>query len=473
MANPQPTIVWFRDDLRLADNPALTDAIERGAPIALLYVLDETSTGLRPLGAASRWWLHHSLVALGAALKRSGQRLILRRGRARDVVLDLADELGAGAVVWNRRYSQPERDIDADIKTDLRARGVAAESFHANLLFEPWTIRSGSDQPFRVFTPFWRSCLGRMEPRLPLPAPKRWPGSATVISSEMLVDWRLLPSHPDWSEGLRAEWTPGEAGAASRLDAFLKQRLALYAGHRDEPAIEATSRLSPHLRFGEISPFQIWHALNGGDERDRGGPDRTKFLSELGWREFSWHLLYHRPDLASANFQPRFDSFPWSQPEPALLAAWQRGRTGYPIVDAGMRQLWQTGWMHNRVRMITASFLIKNLLADWRLGEAWFWDTLVDADAANNPAGWQWVAGSGADAAPYFRIFNPVLQGEKFDPEGAYIRRFVPELAGLPAKQIHKPWTSAKRLDYPPPLVDLSASRERALRAFASTQDAG
>ncbi|SHG50529.1 deoxyribodipyrimidine photo-lyase [Kaistia soli DSM 19436] len=468
-----PALVWFRDDLRLADNPALTAAIESGRPLALVYCLDEETEGIRPLGGAARWWLHHSLERLSEDLAAKGHRLILRRGKAAATIERLVDELGAGAVFWNRRYGGAERAVDAALKARFKEKTVAAESRQANLLFEPWTVQTKEGQSFRVYSPFWRACLSGSPPRQPLPAPETWPKAADEVASDDLDDWKLLPRHPDWSGGLRAAWTPGEAGALQRLDDFLENGLRLYAAHRDEPAIDATSRLSPHLRFGEISPFQLWHAVEAASHAASPTPPRRsidKFLSELGWREFSWHLLFHQADLATRNFQPRFDAFGWQQPVAAQLKAWQQGSTGFPIVDAGMRQLWQTGWMHNRVRMITASFLIKNLLIDWRIGEAWFWDTLVDADAANNPAGWQWVAGSGADAAPYFRIFNPIRQGETYDSKGDYVRAFVPELANRSAAEIHGKTPSAAG-DYPAPIVDLDASRKRALAAFAALKN--
>lgn len=465
-----PALVWFRDDLRLADNPALSAAVASGRPLALLFCLDEVSEGIRPLGAASKWWLHHSLASLAETIEKHGHRLILKRGPAEGLVYDLVKELGAGTVFWNRRYGEGERAVDAALKARLKEKGVAVESFQASLLFEPWTVRTQNDQPFRVFTPFWRACMGAAPPRQPLLVPRSWPSPAKAVRGEALDDWGLLPRHPDWAGGLREAWTPGEAGAATRLEEFVETRLVRYAGHRDQPAEAATSRLSPHLRFGEVSPFQVWHAVENRRHASSTGAERSiaKFQSEIGWREFSWHLLFHEGNLVTRNFQPRFDAFPWPKTDPSALRAWQNGRTGIPIVDAGMRELWHTGWMHNRVRMITASFLTKNLLVDWRIGEAWFWDTLVDADAANNPAGWQWVAGSGADAAPYFRIFNPVTQGETHDPEATYIRAYVEELAGLDAPDIHTVTKHAPPAGYPRPIVDLSASRQRALEAFAA-----
>ena len=430
---PSPSIVWLRDDLRLADNPALTAAAERGGPVVLVYVLDEASTGVRPLGSASKWWLHHSLAALG-------EQLVVRRGAAEELIPALVAEVGAGAVFWNRRYGA-SREIDARLKARLREDGLDARSFQANLLVEPWTLTTGSGGPYRVFTPFWKAAR-ELQFRGPLPVPEvEW---MSARSDE--VD--LLP-HPDWAAGLRESWTPGEAGAHAQLEGFVEERLAEYH-RRDEPAVDGTSRLSPHLRFGEISPFQIWERLHGAMS-PAARKNVPKFLSEVGWREFNWSILFHEPELAQRNYRPAFDAFPWSAPDPEELAAWQQGRTGIPLVDAGMRELWHTGVMHNRVRMIVASFLVKNLLVDWRVGEQWFWDTLVDADEASNPGNWQWVAGSGADAAPYFRVFNPELQREKFDKLGRYVNRWVPEY-GTPL--------------YTEPIVDLAATRKEALEAY-------
>jgi deoxyribodipyrimidine photo-lyase len=486
---PRPIIVWFRDDLRLADNPALAEAAGHGAPILPVYVFDEESEGLRPLGGASRWWLHHSLAALGADLAARGAPLLLLRGAAEPAVLRLAEVVDAGAVHWNRRYGRAERTIDQAIKAGLQAKGVAAESFSASLLHEPWTVKSKAGGPFKVFGPFWRAAQAGGEPAPPAPAPARieglGAGTASGLGGIALSDLALLPRHPDWSGGLAETWTPGEAGAKARLASFLSDAFGHYADGRDRPDQAATTALSPSLRFGEIGPRQVWQAcafaVHGGTTRGTG-LDLAKLQSELGWREFSYHLLFHHPDLATQSFQPRFEAFPWRQ-DPARLEAWRRGMTGYPLVDAGMRQLWTTGWMHNRVRMITASFVIKHLLVDWREGERWFWDTLVDADPANNAASWQWVAGSGADAAPYYRIFNPVAQGERFDPDGTYVKRWVPELARLPAKLVHRPWDASSdtlaaagiRLGetYPRPVVDHGEARIRALSALESLKPAG
>lgn len=456
-----PSIVWFRDDLRLGDHPALHAAVERGEPVVAVYVLDEASPGIRPLGGAAKWWLHHSLDSLAADLGELGVRLVLRRGPAGRIIRSLVDETGAGAVYWNRRYGGAERGIDTDLKSALTDDGIEVRSFDGSLLFEPWTIRTGSDTPFSVFTPFWKACLSADEPRHPLPAPS--PGDLDGVggahgrggpASDDLDDWELLPTDPDWAGGLRETWEPGEAAAHDRLDAFLRDDLGDYATGRDRLDRQVTSRLSPRLRWGELSPHQVWHATR---ERAAGTEGARKFLSEVGWREFAWHILFHFPDLATKSWRAEFDAFPWPRLKPSALTAWERGRTGVPVVDAAMRELWHTGVVHNRARMITASFLTKNLLIDWRRGEQWFWDTLVDADHANNPFGWQWVAGSGADAAPYFRVFNPELQREKFDPDGAYVGRWVPEYGTG---------------DYPEPIVDLKVTRTAALAAYEQVKAA-
>jgi deoxyribodipyrimidine photo-lyase len=482
-ADHRPILVWFRDDLRLADHPALTRAVASGRPIVAAFVFDEVSPGLRPLGGASRWWLHRSLTALAADLRRFDVRLCLRRGPTGEVIPALAAEIGAAEVVWNRRYLPAMVAIDADLKHRLRAEGRAVASFQASLLHEPQAIRTGSGGPFRVFTPFWRACRAGPRPRAALPRPTTLRAFAAVPEGFDLAALDLLPRAPYWAGGLDATWTPGEAGAEARLARFLDEGLPTYAGERDRPDRDVCSRLSPHLRFGEISPFRVLDAV---EARIADAPTLAasgdKFLSEVGWREFAHHLAFHLGDLATRNFQPRFDAFPWRRDE-ALLEAWRRGRTGYPLVDAGMRELWATGTMHNRVRMVVASFLVKHGLVDWRDGEAWFFDTLVDACPAVNPASWQWVAGSGADAAPYFRIFNPVSQGTKFDPTGAYVRRWVPELARLPTSAVQAPWTAPRAVledagvvlghGYPLPIVDHAAARARALAAFAATSTGG
>jgi deoxyribodipyrimidine photo-lyase len=466
-APESPIIVWFRRDLRIADNPALSEAALRGRPIVPLYILEEDAP--RPMGGAAQWWLHHSLKALCRDLARLGAKLILRRGRASDVLLCLCEETGARSVLWNRRYDRLETGKDCKITSALVARGIQVEAFNGSLLFEPKVVQNRMGQPFQVFTPFWRNCLSLPDPPRPRPRPvKLFPHDP--IASDCLNDWSLLPCSPDWSTGIASAWTPGEDSAGARLADFLEDGLQYYGQRRNHPDLDATSRLSPHLTFGEISPRQIWYAA-----RAAGAHPTDGFLRELGWREFCYHCLHHNPDLARHPQRKEFLDFPWINDE----ASWQafiRGRTGFPIVDAGMRALWETGWLHNRLRMIVASFLVKDLMLPWQKGEAWFWDTLVDADPANNAGGWQWVAGCGLESAPYFRIFNPVLQGKKFDPRGHYVRRWLPELSALPDSVIHHPWEASASVlndagivlgrDYPHPIIDHDAARRRALAAF-------
>ncbi|WP_247973266.1 cryptochrome/photolyase family protein [Bradyrhizobium sp. 195] len=458
----------------MSDHPALHAAAKAGATVLCLFVLDD-SVG-RPPGAATRWWLAQSLRALGAEIAARGGSLVLRRGRAARVVPEVARESGARAVYWNGIAQAPHQAVERQLEAALARLGVDSQSFPGDLLVPPSAIRTKEGRGLRVFTPFWRRVLSLGDPPKPLSAPKELRPAAT-IASDRLESWKLEPTKPDWSGGLRQSWTPGEASARTRLRDFLKHTARRYVGDRDRPDREGTSGLSPHLRFGELSPRHVWHAARfAADEDPALGPGIDKFLSELGWREFCRHLLHDHPGLATENLQTNFDGFPW-KPDGKALAAWQRGRTGYPIVDAGLRELWHTGVMHNRVRMVVASFLVKHLLIDWREGEAWFWDTLVDADAGSNPANWQWVAGCGADAAPYFRVFNPQLQGEKFDPDGTYVRRWVPELKDLPVKLIHQPWRASPielasagitpGKTYPQPIVDHARGRERALAAYA------
>jgi deoxyribodipyrimidine photo-lyase len=469
MASPiaSPCIVWFRDDLRLSDHAALHAAASTGRPVICLYVFDEMrkAPATRPPGGAARWWLAQSLRALQQSLDALGCQLLLRKGAAAGIIAELARESEAGAVFWNEIAQAPQLDVADQVAAALQAIGVAAQRFPGDLLADPGNIRSKEGRGLRVFTPFWRRVQSLGDPPKPLPAPTALCRGPQVVSEAL-----------DWAQGLRQTWQPGERAAQARLEAFVESGAAGYAIQRDRPDRPATSALSPHLRFGEISPRQVWHAARfAAAARPALSGDIDKFLSELGWREFCRHLLFDLPDLSQSNLQPAFDAFPWRQDDKALQS-WQRGQTGYPIVDAGMRELWRTGVMHNRVRMVAASFLVKHLLIDWRCGERWFWDTLVDADPGSNPANWQWVAGCGADAAPYFRVFNPILQGEKFDPEGTYVRRWVPELAALPADVIHKPWTAtplelkAAGIDlgttYPAPIVDHPLARKRALDAY-------
>ncbi|WP_422116079.1 cryptochrome/photolyase family protein [Brachybacterium sp. UNK5269] len=457
-------IWWIRDDLRLHDNAALAAAAEDGEVIAVH--IDEQLAGVRGLGAATRWWLHHSLQRLAERLREHGVPLVLLSGDPEQLIGQLVEETGASTVVWSRRYHEPRRAVDARLKSALRERGVRAESVGGYLLHEPWTITTQSGRPFQVYSAFARACRQAPPPRPPAGPPARlagpgadlraggrelsaWLEERTVLDALAGRGW--LPTAPDWAAGLRETWSPGEDGARRRLDA-LEEVLADYAQRRDRPAAAGTSRLSPHLRFGEVSPHQVWQRsreLGAGE-----GPEA--FRAELLWREFAWHRLFHLPDLATRNVRPRFDRFAWRD-DPADLRAWQQGRTGIDLVDAGMRELWETGWMHNRVRLVVGSFLTKNLRLIWRHGEEWFWDTLVDADEASNPFNWQWVAGTGDDAAPYFRIFNPERQQERFDPEGSYVRRWVPELG-------------SEQRD--PPIVDLRASRREALAAYEAVTGA-
>ncbi|HEX7630883.1 MAG TPA: deoxyribodipyrimidine photo-lyase, partial [Lacunisphaera sp.] len=404
------TILWFRQDLRLQDNPAFAAALKRGGPVLPVYILDDAGEGDWPAGGASRWWLHHSLAALDAALKERGSRLLLAQGATAQVMASLVKQGNASAVYWNRRYEPAIIERDKQLKAELTAGGIEARSFNAALLFEPHTVQNKSGGPFQVFTPFWRHCLTlpvEVPVKLPagdFPAPPKWPASLA------LAELGLLPKIK-WDAGLAAAWQPGESAAAKRLKQFAAGAMADYGDQRNLPAIDGTSALSPYLHFGEIGPRQIWEAVRAQSKESGVFPSSRGaqvFLSEVGWREFAHHLLFHFPQTPAAPLRAEFARFPW-QKNPRQLQAWRKGRTGYPIVDAGMRQLWTTGWMHNRVRMIVASFLVKHLRLTWQEGAAWFWDTLVDADLANNTLGWQWSAGCGADAAPYFRVFNPFL----------------------------------------------------------------
>lgn len=470
-----PVIVWFRQDLRLFDNPALITAAAMGRPVLPLFILDDANAGAWKWGAASRVWLHHSLIALNKSLQN---KMVFRTGDARVILPALMAEVGATTLYWNRCYDPASIARDKQIKTDMTANGFVAESFNANLMYEPWTITKDDGTPYRVFTPFWRKgCANKGAP----PPAQNAPDHIDLFdhtAKGQIDDLALLPTRPRWDTPMMKHWTPGEAGAQERFTTFLNSGLQGYKEDRNRPDLTKVSRLSPHLHWGEISPRQIYHtvmakmAANPALEKDA-----DHFLSELGWREFSHHLLFHTPTLPEQPLQEKFTAFPWVSDDKALLA-WQRGMTGYPIIDAGMRELWQTGYMHNRVRMIVGSFLVKNMLTHWRHGEDWFWDTLFDADLPNNAASWQWIAGCGADAAPYFRIFNPVLQGEKFDPNGVYVRTYVPEIAGLPDSHIHQPWAAPPLMlasagvklgqTYPNPLMDHGMARDRALAALAS-----
>ncbi|OQW43766.1 MAG: deoxyribodipyrimidine photolyase [Proteobacteria bacterium SG_bin5] len=451
------SIVWFRRDLRLADQAALVAAAARGAVIPV-YILDDETPKHRKLGGASRWWLHHSLASLDQSLRERGARLILRRGRCDDQLAVIAQETGATEVHALRHYEPWWRNAERAV-----AQRLTLHCHDGNYLAPPGSIVSGQGTPYKIYTPFWRALSATLPPPEPLAAPKRLDPPAQWPASDALDDWGLLPTKPDWAKGFAAEWTPGEAGAAERLAAFA-DRAARYEEQRNLPSIEGTSRLSPHLHFGEISPAAAWHAVAG-----KGGSVGT-FLGELGWRDYAQNIVLQFPDYAARNAKPQFDKLAWRDDARVAddLKAWQQGRTGYPIVDAGMRQLWASGWMHNRVRMIAAYFLIKHLLIDWRVGERWFWDTLVDADYASNAVNWQWVAGSGVDANIFSRIMAPLSQSEKFDAAG-YIRHWVPELRGLSDAAIHDPEEAGARpRDYPRKIIGHREARERALAAAAA-----
>ncbi len=457
------TIVWFRQDLRIKDNPALFEAAQRGEVVPV-YILDTSTRNKLPLGEASKWWLHKSLKSL----RESGVPLIIEQGNLLPILERILKQTESDAIYWNRCYEPHAIARDKKIKKELEC----TQSFNGSLLFEPWTIQTKSADFYKVFTPFWKACLASPDPRDTLSQPKlKW--ADNLPTGLAIEDLELLPQNPNWAEGFDNYWKPGEQGAYQKLTDFLENKLHNYDKGRDLPAEDWTSKLSPHLHWGEISPNQVWEAVN----RSSNPSDKNtqRFLAELGWREFSYNLLYHFPDLPENPFQKKFSVFPWHDDE-KLLRAWENGLTGFPLVDAGMRELWSTGYMHNRVRMIVASLLTKHCLIPWQQGSAWFWDTLVDADLANNSASWQWVAGCGADAAPFFRIFNPVTQSKKFDPQGDYIRRWVPELKHFSDKDVHTPWAVSEDTqkecrctigkDYPHPIVDLDVGRVRALQAY-------
>jgi deoxyribodipyrimidine photo-lyase len=475
MPEAQPlALVWFRNDLRLDDNPALRAALEAGYTPVPVYIHAPDEHGAWRPGAASDAWRHRSLEALDAQLRKRGSHLRRFFGPSLATLQSLILATDAQAVFWNRRYEPYLEKRDTKIKQALRRMGVAAESFNSALMFEPWTLRTKQGGPFKVFTPFWRSALANWREIGLWQAPASLPDSREGPAGVPLAALKLAP-RLDWDGEFWEHWTPGEAGAAATVETFIDGALRGYGVQRDRPDRVGTSRLSPHLHFGEVAPWRVVAALQA--ERNAGNAaDIDAAVRELGWREFAHHLLHHFPDTPDQNFNPRFVDFDWARVSEPKLEAWQHGRTGVPIVDAGMRELWHTGWMHNRVRMVVASYLTKHLRYHWRHGARWFWDTLVDADLANNSLGWQWVAGTGADAAPYFRVFNPVTQAEKFDPDGAYIARWVPELAPLPASLRHAPWRDPKLLrkvapDYPPqPLVDLGAGRDAALEAYRKSR---
>lgn len=460
-------IVWFRQDLRRHDNAALLHAIAEGFSVLPVYILDDVNAGDWKMGGASRWWLHQSLTKLD---KSFSGHMHFYKGDAAKIISKLVKDSGAEAVFWNRCYEPWRIARDKDIKDALTKSGVETKSFNSYMLWEPWEVLKDDGTPYKVFTPYYRKgCLSRAEPHKPRDSAARI-SYAKFQKSGGVDDLGLMPDIT-WYKGMEAFWMPGEEGALKRLEEFIDDELKGYKLGRNFPTKSNVSKLSPYLHYGEISVNKVWHDIRHAGVAQRCEADADNFCSELGWREFSNYLLYYCPTLPEKPLQKKFEKFPWDKNAKALQA-WQRGQTGIPIVDAGMRQLWQTGWMHNRVRMVVASFLIKNLLIHWREGEDWFWDTLVDADLANNAASWQWVAGSGADAAPYFRVFNPVTQGERFDPDGAYVRHYVPELQNVPDKYIHCPWDSPNPpANYPAPIVDLKESRVRALEAFQTIRN--
>lgn len=461
-------IVWFRNDLRLHDNPALAHACANFERVIPCYLHQPEEDGDWQPGAASRWWLHHALAALDEQLQAHGSSILIRHATTSlDGLAALAAETGASAIFWNRLYTPQAVARDSDIKARLRESGLEVTSFPGSLLFEPHEIRKDDGSPYRVFTAWWRRCQALGLYRETVPAPERI-GTPRGLDGLDLEQLDLLP-RLSWDADFYRHWQPGEVSAHARLAAFLEDAVTTYAHDRDYPAIEGTTRLSPHLHCGEISPRTVVNrALELADDPCRADarPAIDRLVTEVGWRDFAAHILHHVPDSPELAMDARFRRFPWRRNYAAALKRWQQGRTGIPVVDAGMRELWHTGWMHNRVRMLVASFLTKNLLIPWQEGARWFWDTLLDADLASNTLGWQWVAGCGTDAAPYFRIFNPVTQGRKFDPDGSYVRRWVPELEGLDTRHIHEPWKAGRDLDYPAPQVDLAASRAHALAAF-------
>lgn len=467
-----PAILWFRRDLRLSDNPALDAALSHDGPVIPLFIWEPEEDGDWPPGGASKWWLHHSLAALETDLRAHDSRLIFRTGPALKALNDLIEETGATAVYWNRQYEPAHIERDRAVKAALREGGLRVQSFNGSLLVDPATFRNKQDKPFQVFTPFWKAAATAVPVSAPLPTRRGFQPPSTWPASAALSDLGLLPTI-NWTSGLEETWTPGETGARAALGRFCDEAMGDYTTTRDTPGVHGTSRLSPHLHFGELAPTTVVDEIHAAAQGVEGAAEA--YVRQVYWREFAHALLYHFSHTPQLPLREEFKVFPWRE-DAAALKAWQRGQTGYPLVDAGMRELWHTGWMHNRVRMVVASFLVKHLLIPWQAGAAWFWDTLVDADLANNTLGWQWTAGCGADAAPYFRVFNPILQGKKFDPDGVYVRRWAPELSELSDKYLHAPWDAPKDIlasagvtlgeNYPKPIIDHAEARDRALDAY-------
>ena len=468
-------VMWFRQDLRLADNPALTNALEDGKTLPI-FILDNVNSKEHINGAASKWWLHHSLIKLNKSLKN---KLCFFVGNPIDILDEIHKQFEISNIFWSRCYEPWRIKRDKKIKKYFSDQNVNVNTFNGSLLWEPWNIAKKDGTPYKVFTPYYRKgCLNSDKPRMPLPVPNL----SNLISIDnhdlKIEDLELMPKH-NWYNKMISLWSPGEEGAHSKIEEFISNGLNNYKEGRNFPSNQNVSQLSPHLHFGEVSPNQVWYRAKTKEGKLGIKKDLDHFLSELGWREFSFNLLYHFPFLPKENLQKKFDNFPWDN-DKDKLKKWQKGLTGYPIVDAGMQELWQTGYMHNRLRMVVGSFLVKNLLLHWHHGERWFWDCLIDADLASNSAGWQWIAGSGADAAPYFRIFNPITQGQKFDPDGKYTRKYLPVLNDMPDKFLFNPWEAPEDVlrsagvklgeNYPLPIVEIGSSRQKALEAFATTK---
>ena len=467
-------VMWFRQDLRLADNPALTNALEDGKTLPI-FILDNVNSKEHVNGAASKWWLHHSLSKLNKSLKN---KLCFFAGNPIDILDEINKRFEISNIFWSRCYEPWRIKRDKKIKKHFNDQNVNVNTFNGSLLWEPWNIAKKDGTPYKVFTPYYRKgCLNSDKPRMPLPVPNL--SNLISIDHDLKIeDLELMPKH-NWYNKMISLWSPGEEGALNKIEEFISNGLNNYKEGRNFPSNQNVSQLSPHLHFGEVSPNQVWYRAKTKEGKLGIKKDLDHFLSELGWREFSFNLLYHFPFLPKENLQKKFDNFPWDN-DKDKLKKWQKGLTGYPIVDAGMQELWQTGYMHNRLRMVVGSFLVKNLLLHWHHGERWFWDCLIDADLASNSAGWQWIAGSGADAAPYFRIFNPITQGQKFDPDGKYTRKYLPVLNDMPDKFLFNPWEAPEDVlrsagvklgeNYPLPIVEIGSSRQKALEAFATTK---